>query len=71
MDKIEVVFKTVYQLFWSLLLSGILLIVLGILIIIFPTLLNVLVTILFIVMGIIFIVTAVKIHKFTRLTIKL
>jgi len=71
MDKIEVVFKTVNQLFWSLLLSGILLVILGILIAIFPTLLIVLVTILFIVLGIIAIVTAAKIHKYTRLVIKL
>jgi len=71
MEKFEVVFKVVRQLFWSLLLEGVFLAALGILIAIFPELLVALVSVVFIVLGIAFIVIAFKIYKYSKLTITL
>lgn len=70
-DRLEVVFKVVRQLFWSLLLQGIFLIVLGILIAVFPELLVALVSVMFILLGIIVIAIAVKVWKYSKLTIEI
>jgi len=70
-DKLEVVFKVVRQLFWSLLLQGIFLIVLGILIAVFPELLVALVSVMFILLGIIVIAIAIKVWKYSKLTIEI
>ena len=71
MEKIEVVFKIVRNVFWTILLQGIALLILGILIIFFPALLNYLISIVFIVLGILMIVLAFKIKKLSKFTIKL
>jgi uncharacterized membrane protein HdeD (DUF308 family) len=70
MEKFEVVFKVVRQLFWSLLLQGLFLIILGILIAIFPELLVALVSVVFILLGVIIVAFAIKIWKYSKLTIK-
>jgi hypothetical protein len=71
MEKFEVVFKVIRQLFWSLLLEGFFLMALGVLIAIFPELLDALVSVVFIVLGIAFIIISIKIHKYSKLTINL
>ncbi|NIP32339.1 hypothetical protein GWN26_00660 [Candidatus Saccharibacteria bacterium] len=71
MEKFEVVFKVVRQLFWSLVLEGLLLIILGVLIAIFPELLVALVSVVFIVLGVAFIVIAAKVYRYSKLTITL
>jgi uncharacterized membrane protein HdeD (DUF308 family) len=71
MEKVEIVFKIIRQLFWSLLLEGIFLIALGILIAIFPELLVALVSIIFIVLGVTIIAIALKVYKYSKLTVRL
>lgn len=69
MEKIEVVFKIIRQLFWSLLLEGIFLIVLGILVAVFPELLIALVSVMFVMLGVTIIAIAVKVYKYSKFTI--
>ena len=71
MEKFEVVFKIVRQLFWSLFLQGMFLIILGILIAVFPELLVALVSVIFIVLGVTIIIISVKVYKYSKLTVRL
>ncbi|MDD4995701.1 MAG: hypothetical protein PHW53_04555 [Patescibacteria group bacterium] len=71
MEKLEIVFKVVRQFFWSLLIQGVFLIALGILIAIFPELLVALVSVMFVILGVAIIVIAVKVWKYSKLTIEL
>ncbi|MBU0649024.1 hypothetical protein KJ969_02905 [Patescibacteria group bacterium] len=70
MEKVEVVFKIVRQLFWSLLLQGLFLVILGILVAIFPELLVALVSVIFIVLGVTIIIIAIKVYKYSKLTVR-
>ena len=70
MEKVEVVFKIVRQLFWSLLLQGLFLVILGILVAIFPELLVALVSVIFIVLGVTIVIIAIKVYKYSKLTVR-
>lgn len=71
MEKIDIVIKLIRDIFWTILLEGIALLLLGILIIIYPDLLSYLVSIIFIVLGILLVVLACKIRKLSKFTIQL
>ncbi len=70
MEKFEIVFQFMKNLVTGLVIEGILSILIGVLIFIYPDLLGMLVGLLLIVTGVIALIYAVKLNKYTKLTIK-
>jgi uncharacterized membrane protein HdeD (DUF308 family) len=70
MEKFEIVFQFMKNLVAGLVIEGILSILIGVLIFIYPDLLGILVGILLIITGVIALIYAVKLNKYTKLTIK-
>ena len=71
MSKVEFIVKFIRNIFWMILLDGIMAILAGVLIVIYPDLLGILVGSGLIVIGILALVFAFKIRKFTKFEIEI
>jgi len=71
MSKVELVFKFIQNIFWMILLDGIMAILAGILIVVYPDLLGMFVGSVLILFGIAALFFAFKIKKFTKLEIEI
>jgi len=71
MEKLEIVFKFIQNLFWILLVDGVMAILAGVLIVIYPDLLGILVGSALILMGLAALVFAFKVRKFAKFQIKI
>ena len=68
MEHIEVVFKAISHMAWSLLLEGLLLIILGVLVYIYPALIILLASIFFIIVGLTLIIIGFKVKKYSKIS---
>ena len=71
MEKIDIIFKILRRMSWMFIWDGILAVILGLLIYIYPELLSMFVGVFLILSGILFFVIALKIRKYSKVTIKL
>jgi len=71
MEKIEIVFQFMKNIFWGLLTEGILLILIGILIFIYPDLLGMLVGFFAVISGILVLILAAKVNKYSKIKIEM
>ncbi len=69
MEHVEVLFRAINHMAWSLLLEGLLLIVLGILVYIYPALIILLASVFFIVVGLTLVSIGFKVKKYSKITL--
>lgn len=68
MEHVEIIFKALSHMAWSLLLEGLLLIVLGILVYMYPALVILLASVFFIIVGLTLVAIGFKVKKYSKIT---
>jgi uncharacterized membrane protein HdeD (DUF308 family) len=69
MEHVELVFKALSHMAWSLLLEGLLLIIFGILVYIYPALIILLASAFFIIVGLTLVSIGFKVKKYSKITL--
>lgn len=69
MEHVEIIFKALSHMAWSLLLEGLFFIALGILVYIYPSLIVLLASVFFVVVGLTLFVLGVKVKKYSKIEV--